>query len=233
MPGADDVCLKPLVHMHMHVRMHDMHMHMCMCMYLCMSLRLLCTRLGARRGTLLPEGTSVQQAARFRTAQPSACSRRLSAQTDRPATVAATLALPALAPAAAARLLCAASQPLVLAGAQPRSRGGSRSRRGRRRWRPRARARPTAILRDPPPVMAATSCPRRLRSAAPFTQTHQHDAPPRQLKQPLTKNLTASPASQASPDVRGYCGRRFHVQPWHAFHVVPKLYFFSRGRNTA
>ena len=210
MPGADDVCLKPLVHMHMHVRMHDMHMHMhmhmhahamhmhmhthmhmcmhmhmhmymCMHIYMCMSLRLLCTRLGARRGTLLPEGTSVQQAARFRTAQPSACSRRLSAQTDRPATVAATLALPALAPAAAARLLCAASQPLVLAGAQPRSRGGSRSRRGRRRWRPRARARPTAILRDPPPVMAATSCPRRLRSAAPFTQTHQHDAPPRQL----------------------------------------------------
>jgi len=154
-------------------------MCMCMCMShvmcICMSFISLCTHLGARRGTRLPKGTSVQQAARSRAAQPSAYSRRLNARADRPATIVASLALPAWAPAPAARLLCAAS-PLVLAGAQPRSRGGSRSRRGRRRWRARARARPKAILRDPPPVMAATSCGHR-RGGTLAPSSHKTSSP--------------------------------------------------------
>ena len=115
MPGADGVCLQPRTHthnhMHMHMHMH-MHIHMHTHMHIHTPLRLLCTRLGARQGTRLLEGTLAQQAARSRTAQPSACSRRLSAQADGPATVAATLALPALALEMAPLVSVAAGQAL-------------------------------------------------------------------------------------------------------------------------
>ena len=133
-------------------------------------------------------------ASRSRAAQPSARSHRLMTQADRHATVAGRLALPASAPAADARLRMALAS--VRVGAPPRSRGGSRSRRGRRTSRHRARARPKATRREPPRVVAATSCPRRRCTFPPPFQhgaphvSHQHGAHPTRTRDPVFESFS-------------------------------------------